>query len=50
MSMLCATKHTKYCVFYIYVLILTWNGCLRELNAALPETDLVIVINEETFK
>ena len=34
--------------FFICILILTWNGCLRELSAAVPETDLVIVINERT--
>ena len=50
MSMLCATKHTKCCVFIcICMIILTWNGCLRELNAAIPETDLVLGINEQTL-
>ena len=49
MSMLCATKHTK-CVFiYIFMPILTWNCWLRELNVAVPETDLVVVIKEQTL-
>ena len=46
--MLCATNRQNIVFLYICILILTWNGCLRELNAAVPETDLVIVINELT--
>ena len=48
MYMFSATEQQMWC-FYICVLILTWNDCLRELNAALPETDLLIVINEQTL-
>ena len=34
--------------FYMYT-ILTRNGCLRELSAAIPETDLVIAIIARTL-
>ena len=40
MSMLCK-QNTPNVFLYIC--------CLRELNAAIPETDLVIVINERTL-
>ena len=47
----CVQQNTPNAFFYIYlcIVILTWNGCLRELNAAIPETDLVIVITEQTL-
>ena len=35
--------------FYICIIILKGDGCLRELNAAIAETDLVKVINERTL-
>ena len=45
----CVQQNTPNVFFYICLLISTKNGCLRELNAAIPETDLVIVINERTL-
>ena len=33
--------------FYIRVLTLTWNDCLRELSAAMSDPALVIVINKQ---
>ena len=42
----CVQQNTPEVFVFIYIctLILKWNGCLRELNAAIPETDLVIII------
>ena len=45
----CVQQNTPNVFFCICIIILTWNGCLRELSAAVPETDLVIVINERTL-
>ena len=45
----CVRNKAHQMCFHVCVLIFTWNDCLRELSAAIPETDLVIVINQQTL-